>query len=288
LLQSRCGTHHDDASPSSQGTASPSGLYNFAGNAHRVNQFVTGFNKLPMDDSPHRNIAEQDKRDSAPNHSESISVVGQQALYDIKLGQLHRSAAREESLGDGIKEANAMLSGPATQDHNTLEMLEIPQDLAVEESRDKVVTEMERWKNAFAFKPIVAPRAFQWHAREVKASHAMLLNLTNADMELLASFERPPLIVERVIMAVHDLLGMPNHSWLSMRRMLSVELRDPYQEGSKLRPHQQFQAALAECALHPNWYSPIYSYDVKTSKLEIYFYLRLSILSIHVHVHVNT
>jgi hypothetical protein len=88
----------------------------------------------------------------------------------------------------------------------------------------------------------------------------MLQHLSNADIEMLASFERPPRGVERVMLAVFELLGIPNHSWTHMRRMLSVDLHndesDDEQTKHKTRAHEQFQAALDETSSYRTWRRP--------------------------------
>ena len=80
----------------------------------------------------------------------------------------------------------------------------------------------------------------------------MLLNLTNADIQLLASFERPPRVVEMVLLAVHKLIGLPHGTWPNLRTLLRVEVRDKDQERG-VRPHEQFQAALHECSADNAW-----------------------------------
>lgn len=86
----------------------------------------------------------------------------------------------------------------------------------------------------------------------------MLQHLNNADIEMLASFERPPRVVERVMLAVFDLLGIANHSWTHMRRMLRVDLHheDFDQTKDKRRAHEQFQAVLDETSSYRSWRRP--------------------------------
>lgn len=107
-------------------------------------------------------------------------------------------------------------------------------------------SELENWNKITAQRHVAPPPSFKWHVKEVKVSHKMLKNLTTADMELLASFERPPHIVESVMLAVHELLEIPNHTWAGMRKMLAVEIRE--NDAQARRPHQIFQRALDECS----------------------------------------
>ena len=91
----------------------------------------------------------------------------------------------------------------------------------------------------------------EWHAKEVKESHIMLLRLTNADLELLASFERAPRSVEMVMTAVCELLKLPYGSWSEVRRLLYPECN------KELVPsHQQFKEKLVDCSSHKSWRSP--------------------------------
>ena len=122
-------------------------------------------------------------------------------------------------------------------------MQEVPSGLALEESGDCVVKDLSKF----------APRSFQWHATEVKVSHKMLMNLSNTDMEMLASFERPPYVVNLVMHAVHELLGIKNLSWVGMKKMLNVDVPKPEDRRNEPLPHEQFQAALAESASHKSW-----------------------------------
>jgi hypothetical protein len=123
-------------------------------------------------------------------------------------------------------------------------------------SPEPTSTEPSTLKEQFQPNPVVAPRSFQWHAKEVKVSHKMLMNLKNSDLELLASFERPPQVVELVMLAVHDLLGIQSHSWAGMKKMLHADVPEPGARHSERLPHEKFQAALAESASHRSWRPP--------------------------------
>jgi len=91
----------------------------------------------------------------------------------------------------------------------------------------------------------------KWHAKEVKESHIMLLRLTNADLELLASFERAPRSVEMVMAAVCELLKLPYVSWSEARRLLYPECN------KELVPsHQQFKEKLVDSSSHKSWRRP--------------------------------
>jgi hypothetical protein len=140
--------------------------------------------------------------------------------------------------------------------HDLKEMPEVPRGLALNESGDCIGTEPSTLKEQFQQSPVVAPNSVHWHAKEVKVSHKMLMNLKNSDLELLASFERPPQVVELVMLAVHDLLGIQSLSWAGMKKMLHSDVPKPGDRHNERLPHEKFQAALTESASHRSWRPP--------------------------------
>jgi hypothetical protein len=155
------------------------------------------------------------------------------------------AAALHETPDDQLKRKNDLK-----------EMPEVPTGLALNESGDCIGTEQSTVKEQFQQSPVVAPHSFHWHAKEVKVSHKMLMNLKNSDLELLASFERPPQVVELVMLAVHDLLGIQSLSWAGMKKMLHSDVPKPGDRHNERLPHEKFQAALAESASHRSWRPP--------------------------------
>ena len=131
-------------------------------------------------------------------------------------------------------------------------LLERPRGLSLDQG--EAAAKLEQGAQDFTEGHAMAIRTFCWHASEVKVSHKMLSSLTSADVELLASFERPPDIVKKVLMAVHDLLGIKNRTWMGMKYLLHADL--PKNDEGNKPLHQQFQEDLLKSASHRTWRTP--------------------------------
>jgi len=192
--------------------------------------------------------------DPGPNNRTSDSQDGGRMHHGTAGADGLRHVLHEDSShiapSHALQDANAValetLHKHNLEHHHLDVLLEVSHRRVAEEEAEGWKSELENWNEIKSKGRVAPPPSFKWYVKEVKVSHKMLKNLTNADMELLASFERPPHIVESVMLAVYELLEIPNSTWAGMRKMLAVEFRENDAKAS--RPHQTFKRALDECS----------------------------------------